>query len=77
MIDGRAAEGEIRCWWCGAEPYDVHTIQAFGGPVTRLIPLWPTGDHRHEITPPTPQQLVEHGHQALLRIIQIMSEGAV
>ncbi|MEU1761167.1 hypothetical protein [Micromonospora sp. NPDC005652] len=73
-----AAEGEPRCWWCGVRPYESHPVNTFGGRTVRLPPilLWPEGgDHVHEVDPPTPEQLLDRGYRALLRMIEILTEG--
>lgn len=65
----------MRCWICGAEPEMVN-IQRLEDPQPVLIPgRWPAAEdgHRHAERPPTPGQLEQAGHEALMRI---MSESA-
>jgi hypothetical protein len=57
-----------RCWQCGVAPQDLIEVRQFGGR-TSFIPNWPPGDHRHAEEPPTPEQLLEQGAAALLRIL--------
>lgn len=62
---------KIRCWQCGAEPYDVFEITRLGDPEPRYIPgRWPAGDHEHAVDPPTADELIERGQRAVDRIIE-------
>jgi len=59
----------IRCWQCGVEPhetFDVSTMES--ATVTEIAGRWPSGDHEHAQRPPTPAELEQAGHQALIRI---------
>ncbi|MEU8334825.1 hypothetical protein [Micromonospora tulbaghiae] len=60
----------LRCWWRGIEPDDIHELWTLSEPQPRLLPEWPPGDHTHETTPPTPEQLAERGHAILRRILE-------
>lgn len=62
---------QLTCWWCGAEPAEVIELQAFGtGALLRRAVGWPPADHRHAVTPPTPEELVADGHRILRRILE-------
>lgn len=63
--------GTPACWWCGVEPTDTVTIHTFGDTTVRVVPTgWPPADHRHALTPPTPEELVADGHRILRRILE-------
>lgn len=53
---------EMRCWWCGVEPNDIHDIVTADDTIVRRIPEWPPGDR--------PEQLTAAGHTALRRILE-------
>lgn len=60
-----------RCWWCGVEPdaeYEIMQVES-AQPV-RIVYGWPPGDHEHTECPPSPAELADEGHRALLRIIE-------
>lgn len=60
----------MRCWLCGAEPLEVHSVVGMESPNPVIIFVrWPeNGDHEHADRPPTPDELIESGHVALLNI---------
>lgn len=58
----------MRCWLCGVEPDDVHTLSSFDGPVRQIL-VWPAGDHAHALHPPSPPQLEQADHEALMQIM--------
>jgi hypothetical protein len=59
----------MRCWWCGVEPWDLHEITTMSDRGPRYLYGWPTGgDHEHAEHKPTPGQLEQAGHEALMRI---------
>ncbi len=60
---------DLRCWWCGIEPDAITEVVQFGGEVVQRIPVWPPGDHPHATEPPSPGQLEQAGHVALMRIM--------
>jgi hypothetical protein len=65
----------VMCWWCGVEPDSVDEIMQFGGQVIALIPDWPAGDHVHAERAPSPAQLQDAGHRALMRLRDEASES--
>lgn len=64
----------VTCWWCGAQPLELHEVTTLSGVPYRLIPQWPGGDHAHAELPPTPTQLEQAGHEALMRIRRAASD---
>lgn len=61
----------MRCWQCGAEPLNEIDTSALGSTFeTRMPGRWPPSEdgHQHAVTPPTPAQLEQAGHEALMRI---------
>jgi hypothetical protein len=59
----------VRCWICGAEPAHLIDVTTFGDIEPQYIPRWPAPtDHAHAERPPTPGELEQAGHEALLRI---------
>lgn len=59
----------MRCWLCGAEPRQIFEVTGLGDRMPRFLPgMWPPGDHEHAVEPPTPGQLEQAGHEALMRI---------
>jgi hypothetical protein len=58
----------VKCWWCGVEPIDFVEITSFGDREPRYLPNWPGADHEHAETPPSPAQLEDPGHRALMRL---------
>jgi hypothetical protein len=59
----------VRCWLCGVEPLEVFETTAFGdAQPTCIAGRWPPGDHGHAERPPTPGELEQAGHEALMRI---------
>jgi hypothetical protein len=63
----------VRCWLCGAESLFEIDITALGSPFQTKAPgRWPAADdgHEHVELPPTPAQLEQAGHAALMRIIR-------
>lgn len=60
----------MMCWWCGVEPVARHEVVTLSGVPYRTIPQWPNeaSDHQHAEQPPTPGQLEQAGHEALMRI---------
>lgn len=71
-----ADQPDLRCWKCGVEPLDVIDVSTLGQlPGTSLIPAgWPSADHNHEVTPPTPADLAARGDRSLARIMEIWAE---
>lgn len=60
---------EVRCWLCGVEPLEVFETTTWGdAQPTYIAGRWPAGDHEHAVDPPTPGQLEQAGHAALMRI---------
>lgn len=60
----------MKCWICDAEPNYVDT-RTFGDPGPVLTPAgWPPSADGHPCAerPPTPAQLEQAGHEALIRI---------
>lgn len=65
----RGAEAtQLRCWWCDVETDGLVEVTTIGGAQRRYIANWPDGDHVHTAEPPTPAQLEQAGHEALMRI---------
>jgi hypothetical protein len=69
----------MRCWWCGVEPDDVHTLEitSLGDAKPRYLTNidWPdAGDHDHAEKPPMPGELLEYGSRCFDRITQIVAE---
>jgi hypothetical protein len=65
-------DGTVRCWWCGAEP-ELVEVTRLGDAEPSYIPgYWPPSHdgHQHAEVPPTPGQLEQAGHEALMRIIR-------
>jgi len=65
-------DGTVRCWWCGIEP-ELVEISTLNSAEPRYMPgCWPTPavDHQHAVDPPTPGQLEQAGHDALMQIIR-------
>lgn len=59
----------MRCWLCDAEPVRLLEITTLGEREPRYMPLWPrSDDHAHADRPPTPSELEQAGHEALMRI---------
>jgi hypothetical protein len=59
----------MRCWQCGVEPLETYEITTLNDAQPRYVPgRWPPGDHAHAEQPPTPGQLEQAGHEALMRI---------
>lgn len=59
----------MKCWQCGVEPLETHEVTTLTDAQPRHIPgRWPPGDHEHAVDPPTPGQLEQAGHEALMRI---------
>lgn len=60
----------MRCWLCGAEPELVEVTRAESAEPECVPGRWPAPgvDHQHAVTPPTPGQLEQAGHEALMRI---------
>lgn len=61
-------DGTVRCWWCGIEPDSLIDVTRLGRAEPEYLPNWPPGDHEHAGRPPTPGQLEQAGHEALMRI---------
>ena len=58
----------MRCWQCGVEP-ELVEVTTLTDAQPRYVPgRWPPGDHVHAVTPPTPGQLEQAGHDTLSRI---------
>jgi hypothetical protein len=56
----------MRCWWCGAEPVEIHELRTMESNVpVRLIPEWPPGDHPHSERPPTADELAAEAYRLL------------
>lgn len=64
-------QGAGRCWYCGVEPDEVFDDSRLGSAESRYI-SWPAGDHPHAEAPPSPGQLAQAGHEALMRIMGIL-----
>jgi hypothetical protein len=61
----------VRCWLCGVEPEGIVETTGLGDAKRSFVPgHWPPGDHEHAERPPTPAQLEQAGHEALMRIRQ-------
>ncbi|MEV5819281.1 hypothetical protein AB0L22_08910 [Micromonospora haikouensis] len=60
----------IRCWQCGVEPDDVIEDWPLCKPGPIKIYNWPSGDHTHAATPPTPEQLAADSHTTWRRIME-------
>lgn len=63
----------MRCWLCGAEPLETYDVSTPSDAGPRYIPgRWPPaeGGHTHAVRPPTPGELEQAGHEALMRIQQ-------
>lgn len=61
----------MRCWLCGAEPLNEIDTSTLGSAFTTSMPgRWPAAvdGHEHAERPPTPGQLEQAGHEALMRI---------
>lgn len=59
----------MRCWWCGVEPEALIDVTSLDAPEPQYLPNWPRGgDHEHAEHKPTPPQLEQAGHEALMRI---------
>lgn len=61
----------MKCWYCGAEPTGTVDARGFGDPGPVLIPTgWPPSSdgHKHAERAPTPGELEQAGHEALMRI---------
>lgn len=66
----------MRCWWCGVEPNTWVDTTMLDSPFeTRAPGPWPsfTDGHSHALEPPTPGQLEQAGHEALMRIQHAMT----
>jgi hypothetical protein len=65
------ARRSMKCWMCGVEPTGLAEITALNEVMPRFLPTgWPPGDHEHAVQPPTPGELEQAGHEALMRIRQ-------
>lgn len=63
----------MRCWLCGAEPLETFEITNLGDAQPRYVPgRWPPSDdgHSHATRPPSPGELEQAGHDALMRILR-------
>ena len=61
----------MRCWLCGVEPDGIVETTRLGDAQPTYMPgRWPPGDHEHAVQAPTPGQLEQAGHEALMRIRQ-------
>ena len=62
---------ELRCWQCGIEPDEVVEVTTFQDlPERRYLPAsWPEGDHQHEVTAPTPGELIWRGSVIADRVV--------
>jgi hypothetical protein len=59
----------ITCWQCGVEPLTVHETTTLSDPQpTYIAGRWPDGDHAHAERAPSPGELEQAGHEALMRI---------
>lgn len=61
----------VRCWLCGVKPLHEIDTTMLGSPFqTTTSGRWPpsTDGHDHAEVPPTPGQLEQAGHEALMRI---------
>jgi hypothetical protein len=67
---GHLPDGTVRCWWCGIEPELVEITSLQSAEPEYVVGKWPMpgGDHQHAERPPTPGQLEQAGHEALMRI---------
>jgi hypothetical protein len=59
----------MRCWWCGVEPDALFDVTEIQSAEPKYLANWPTDDdHEHAEVAPSPAQLVDAGHQALMRV---------
>jgi hypothetical protein len=59
----------VRCWLCGVVPLSEIDTSTLGSAFsTSVAGRWPAGDHEHAERPPTPAELEQAGHEALIRI---------
>ncbi len=66
---------ELRCWQCGVEATGVAEITSLGDAMPRFLPTgWPAGDHEHEVTPPSPEELLARADRVMGRILAIAAE---
>jgi hypothetical protein len=69
----------VRCWQCGVEPLSIVDTTTLGSPFATYTPgRWPPSidGHEHAETPPTPGQLEQAGHAALMKIRNLASDLA-
>jgi hypothetical protein len=65
----KVPDGSVRCWWCGTEPDSLINVTRYDQAEPEYLPNWPAAtDHHHAERPPTPGQLEQAGHEALMRI---------
>jgi hypothetical protein len=63
----------VRCWLCGIEPTcEIDTSALDSAFSTSTAGRWPasTDGHQHAEVPPTPGQLEQAGHEALMRLMR-------
>ena len=63
----------MRCWLCGAEPLETFEVSTLSDAQPRYVPgRWPAAEdgHTHAVRQPTPGELEQAGHDALMRIIR-------
>lgn len=68
-----AAVNDLRCWQCHIEPTDMHEVRTLAG-VVSVVPVWPSGDHDHASTPPTPGELLAVGARAADRVMETWTD---
>lgn len=52
------------------EPAALYEVTTLCDPVPRYLPSWPPAtDHEHAVRPPTPGELEQAGHEALIKIM--------
>lgn len=61
----------MRCWYCGVEPDRLFEVTQINQAEPEYLPAWPgpgPADHEHAERPPSPYELVDAGHRALMRL---------
>jgi hypothetical protein len=51
------------------EPVSLIDVTELQHAEPQYLPRWPPGDHQHAERPPTPRELEQAGHEALMRIV--------
>lgn len=69
-MSGFVMSDYLTCWWCGESPLAVHEVVSMESVNPIAIVQWCSpADHEHALTPPTPEQMEQAGHDALMRIM--------